>query len=46
MDADGILINHMSGMAAQEIAETFEVDLQKVEAILAFARGKDLKEVA
>ena len=46
MDADGVLINHMSGMSAEEIADMFEVDLEGVKAILAFARSKGLEQAA
>ncbi len=43
MFADGVLSNYDSGLSAEEIAESYELDLRDVETILAFAQSKRLK---
>jgi len=46
MDADGILINYEDGMTVDEIVESFGVDREAVEKILAFAVARRLKATA
>ena len=46
LDADTVLLNHQSGMSAEEIVEQFDTDLQAVRTILAFAQAKQLKAIA
>jgi uncharacterized protein (DUF433 family) len=46
MDADGILINYESGLSVDEIVESFGVDREAVEKILAFAAANRLQETA
>ena len=46
LDADTVLLNHQSGMSAEEIVEQFDTDLQAVRTILAFAQAKQLRAIA
>jgi|HubBroStandDraft_6_1064221.scaffolds.fasta_scaffold2462006_1 uncharacterized protein (DUF433 family) len=46
MFADGVLNCYDDGMSAEEIAEEYELDLQPVREIIAFATAKRLKEIA
>lgn len=46
MDADGVLLNYDSGLSVDEIVESFGVDREAVEGILAFAAKKHLQETA
>jgi uncharacterized protein (DUF433 family) len=46
MDADGILDNFEDGLSVDEIVESYGVDRQAVEKILAFAALKGLKAIA
>jgi uncharacterized protein (DUF433 family) len=46
MDADGVLINYEGGLSVDEIVESFGVDREAVEMILAFAAANHLQETA
>ncbi len=46
MDADGVLINYEGGLSIDEIVESFGVDREAVETILAFAATRRLQETA
>ena len=46
MDADGVLINHEGGLTVDEIVESFGVERDAVEKILAFASTRRLQETA
>ena len=46
MFADGVLSNYDLGMSAEEIAETYEMELEPVLRIIAFANLKRLKASA
>jgi uncharacterized protein (DUF433 family) len=46
MDADGILVNYESGMTPEEIGEAFNINLEAVREILAFALPRRMKKFA
>jgi len=46
MFADGVLGNYDDGLSAEEIAESYELDLEPVRQIIAFALAKRLKASA
>jgi len=46
MFADGVLDNYDDGMRAEEIAESYQLDLEPVREIIAFATAKRLKDIA
>jgi len=46
MDADGVLLNYESGLSVDEIVESFGVDREAVEKILAFAAAHHMQETA
>lgn len=46
MFADSVLENYDDGMSAEEIAETYSLDLEPVEKILAFAASRRLRATA
>lgn len=46
MDADGILINHESGMSIEDLQESFGVEREAIERILAFGIPRRLKASA
>lgn len=46
MDADGILINHLSGMGVDEIHDCFGVEKDAIRSILAFASRHALRDSA
>ena len=46
MDADGVLSNFDDGLSEKEIAESFQVDLDAVRNIIAFAQSKRMKAIA
>ncbi len=45
MDADGVLSNFDDGLSEEEIAESFQVDLDAVRNIIAFAQSKRMKAI-
>jgi uncharacterized protein (DUF433 family) len=46
MDADGVLINFESGLTVDDIVESFGVERDAVEKILAFAASRQMQEIA
>ncbi len=46
MDADGVLINFESGLTVDDIVESFGVERDAVEKILAFAAARQMQEIA
>ncbi len=46
MDVDGVLSNFDDGLSEEEIAESFQVDLDAVRNIIAFAQSKRMKAIA
>ncbi len=46
LDADTVLLNYLSGMSAEEIADDFETDLLAIRTVLAFAEARHLKATA
>ncbi len=46
MDADGVLLNYQDGLTIEDIVESFGVDRQAVEEIIAFAEAKGLRAIS
>lgn len=46
MDADGVLINYEGGLSVDEIVESFGVDRDAVEQIIAFAEAKGQRAIS
>ena len=46
MDADGVLVNFDAGMSAEDIAQMFQVDLEPVKEVIAFALRRRLRATA
>lgn len=46
MDADGVLENYLDGLTVDEIVDSYGVEKEAVDKILAFAAAKGLKAIA